>query len=66
MELGKKDAIINQHSCEKSEFQHRNRQLQKELDNLQSKLVSMETLEANEVNIICHVICSCLIFFPVS
>ena len=49
MELGKKDTQINQLQNEKSEHLHKQRQLQREIDNLQTKLHSLEAMESTEV-----------------
>ena len=49
MELGKKDSQINQLQNEKSEQLYKHRQLQKEIDNLQTKLISLESVGSAEV-----------------
>ena len=49
MELGKKDSQINQLQNEKSGHLHQQRQMQREIDNLQTKLLSVEAMESTEV-----------------
>ena len=51
VELGKRDSQVNQLQNEKSELLHKKRHLQKEIDNLQTKLFSIESMESSEVSL---------------
>ena len=50
VELGKRDSQVNQLQNEKSELLHKKRHLQKEIDNLQTKLFSIESMKSSEVS----------------
>ena len=51
VELGRKDSQLQQFQDEKTEDNYKYRQLQKEMSNVQAKLVSLQSLESVEVGV---------------